>query len=355
MTDLIKQAKIKNPDEETSEYIPFGADAENVFLKSGKNLEEAIGDIKTNSYFNNIASLKNDTELKIGSVAGTLGYYNAGDGGQGKYYIVSSDYEADELTTYALASGLRAKLVTRDGISSKQIGFTSSGSINSNKLNAILKYCGINGIPFYIDSNIRIDDPIEITTDNVHIIGRENPIIYINIDRNVTEEERFYIFKIKDYDLIRNIIIENLQFYKVNEIESSEEEPYYIDIISSDSFATNIYFKKVRFSEDGRINTEGLGLVTFESCDIYDKDGFSHLLKNTFMTFDKCFFHPGSRTLIYSSFEIKATNQSLVEFLGGFIDSLSISVGKDSNSRVVNAGLLGKETNTPVSIYDITE
>lgn len=351
MTDLIKQAKIKNPDEETSEYIPFGADAENVFLKSGKNLEEAIGGIKTNSYFNNIASLKNDTELKIGSVAETLGYYNAGDGGQGKYYIVSSDYEADELTTYTLASGLRAKLVARDGISSKQIGFTSNGSVNSSKLNAILEYCGINGVPFYIDSNIRIDDPIEITTSNTHIIGRENPIIWINIDREFIGEERFYIFRIKDYDLIRNITIENLKFYKVNEIETLGGEPYYIDIISSDSFATNIYFKKVRFSEDGRINTEGLGLITFESCDIYDKNGFFHLLKNIFIIFDKCFFHPSLDT----TFGMKATNQSLVEFLGGYIDSLSIAVGKDSNSKVVNAGLLGKETDVPVSIYDITE
>ena len=353
MTDLIKQAKIKNPDEETSEYIPFGADAENVFLKSGKNLEEAIGGIKTNSYFNNLASLKNDTELKIGSVAETLGYYNAGDGGQGKYYIVSSDYEADELTTYALASGLRAKLVARDGISSKQIGFTSDGSVNSDKLNAILKYCGMNGIPFYIDSDIAIDNPIVITTDNVHIIGRGRIFIYLNMGEGASESERFYIFKIKNYDLIENTIIENIHFINLTPQEGTAENPYYIDVISSDSTIRDLYFKKVDFAEETRINAINLGMMTFEECSIYNKGYITHLINNCSVTFDKCYFDPFNSST--NNIEMKATNQGLIVFLGGFLKGTAIHIKKDNESQVRDMGIMSPLVTTCVLIETITE
>ena len=68
MTDLIKKIKVKNPDNETSDYIPIGADAENVLLKSGTSVEEAMEKAKANKCYENLTSLKNDDNLEVNSI-----------------------------------------------------------------------------------------------------------------------------------------------------------------------------------------------------------------------------------------------------------------------------------------------
>ena len=42
MTDIINKIKIKKPDGSFTDYIPIGADAENVSMADGESVEDAI-------------------------------------------------------------------------------------------------------------------------------------------------------------------------------------------------------------------------------------------------------------------------------------------------------------------------
>lgn len=46
MSDRIKKIKIKKQDSTFSDYIPIGADAENIDLENGNNLQEEINSIE---------------------------------------------------------------------------------------------------------------------------------------------------------------------------------------------------------------------------------------------------------------------------------------------------------------------
>lgn len=79
MADRIKKIKIKQADGSFSDYIPIGAEASNVDLKSGYTVEKTIGDIdvdaqgsiatqlsKATKVYNSVAEMKADTHVRGG-------------------------------------------------------------------------------------------------------------------------------------------------------------------------------------------------------------------------------------------------------------------------------------------------
>ena len=104
MADLIKKIKIKKQDGTFTDYIPIGAEAKNISMNNNYSVEQTIGEIDVSvdgnikqqldkiqtrgaKTYTNVAQLKEDLELKVGDLVNTLGYYEAGDGGEGLYKI----------------------------------------------------------------------------------------------------------------------------------------------------------------------------------------------------------------------------------------------------------------------------
>lgn len=85
MGDIIKKIKIKKEDGTFTDYIPIGAEAENVITKDGESVEEKLD--KKPYYFNTVIDMKNAEFLKQGDMAITLGYYEINDGGGAEYKI----------------------------------------------------------------------------------------------------------------------------------------------------------------------------------------------------------------------------------------------------------------------------
>lgn len=355
MTDLIKKIKVKNPDNETSDYIPIGADAENVLLKSGTSVEEAMEKAKANKCYENLASLKNDDNLEVNSIVETLGYYNVGDGGQARYLIVDNTYEVDNLIIHALANGLRAKLIAPDGVSSNQVGFNANQDYQDiDALNNVLEYCGNQRIPFYLDENIAINRPIKIKTDNIHIIGRRNSQIFVEIDNEIISsmptEDRIYIFYATEN--INKIIVENIEFIKDNtwwwdSEDISSQERYYINIFSPNSEIDKVIFNNVIFPQDARINTSANQKLEFNNCSFGNYDGFEHtIMNNTNILFYNCNFE-SSLVHTSESFKIEATN-SRIQFVAGLVNK-DITI-TNLNSKIVNAGFLSLTEENPLVI-----
>lgn len=108
MADLIKKIKIKKQDGTFTDYIPIGAEASNINV-DGESVVTKLN--KTPYYYDNVADMKADTRLKNGDMAITLGYYTANDGGDGKYRIVSGDYEDDGENYHKINNNLYAELI----------------------------------------------------------------------------------------------------------------------------------------------------------------------------------------------------------------------------------------------------
>lgn len=102
--DRIKKLKIKKQDGTFSDYIPIGADAENVDTTDGESVELKLN--KKPYYYNSIANMKADTKLKVGDMAITLGYYEANDGGGAEYRIINGNYTDDGGSYHELENNL---------------------------------------------------------------------------------------------------------------------------------------------------------------------------------------------------------------------------------------------------------
>jgi len=116
--DRIKKLKIKKQDGTFSDYIPIGADAENIDLSyNDSNVEDTLK--KKPYYYDNVADMKADNTLKKGDMAITLGYYNINDGGGAEYSIVETDSGLNEL----LNNNLYARLILKNNeINIKSLG-----------------------------------------------------------------------------------------------------------------------------------------------------------------------------------------------------------------------------------------
>ena len=119
--DRIKKIKIKKQDGTFSDYIPIGADAENIDTTDGESVQLKLN--KKPYYYNSVADMKADLKLKAGDMAVTLGYYEANDGGGAEYKIVSSSDSYYE----TLDNSLKAELIYYENINVKTVGASGDG------------------------------------------------------------------------------------------------------------------------------------------------------------------------------------------------------------------------------------
>lgn len=92
MSKIVKKMKIMQPGGTLSNYVPIGAEAENINV-DGESVETKLG--KKPYYYDTVADMKADTKLKAGDMVVTLGYYSANDGGGARYKIVNTVSQID--------------------------------------------------------------------------------------------------------------------------------------------------------------------------------------------------------------------------------------------------------------------
>lgn len=124
MSDLIKKIKIKKQDGTFTDYIPIGAEAQNISTSDGDSVQLKLN--KKPYYYNNVAEMKADKKLKVGDMAITLGYYEINDGGGAEYVIRSKQSEEipDNGGIIEISNGLIAEMIVRDNtIDIRQLGY----------------------------------------------------------------------------------------------------------------------------------------------------------------------------------------------------------------------------------------
>ena len=234
--DRIKKLKIKKQDGTFSDYIPIGADAENIDTTDGESVETKLN--KKPYYYNTVADMKADTKLKIGDMAITLGYYAVNDGGGALYKI--RNYEItdtiDEASIISINETLIAELIFEDSfVNISQFGIkegnnSENATLNTQTINKAITFCENNnqiknikfpaGI-FCVDSGILISDNIGLygvennsLPENVnHIAYKGGTIIKDCSERtNLNDLITYY----KSNERIWGITIKNIYFVGVN-------------------------------------------------------------------------------------------------------------------------------------------
>lgn len=144
MANLIKKIKIKKQDGTFTDYIPIGAEAQNIETSDGDSVQLKLN--KKPYYYNSVADMKADTKLKAGDMAVTLGYYEANDGGKSVYKITTIKSETDYQEE--LGNRLYATLVFDEIIKPEQFGAYGDGIHDDTNafINAINSQKNIAGI-----------------------------------------------------------------------------------------------------------------------------------------------------------------------------------------------------------------
>lgn len=226
MSDLIKKIKIKKQDGTFTDYIPIGAEAENVNV-DGESVEIKLN--KKPYYYNNVADMKADTKLKAGDMAVTLGYYELNDGGGAEYRIVkTSDKYIEDLD-----NSLKAELIAQDKINVKQLGAYGDGIHNDSAIIQMainnFNYISFSKGTYGINNTIRLQNlnnkiidgagskfynlNINSTTDFMFTIAQCNNIIFQNLDFDWNNDSGNLCFWItKSIITIKNSIFQN--FYQ---------------------------------------------------------------------------------------------------------------------------------------------
>ena len=129
MADLIKKIKIKKQDGTFTDYIPIGAEAQNISTSDGDSVQSKLN--KKPYYYNNIADMKADTKLKVGDMAITLGYYEVNDNGGAEYKIVNGNYTNDDGRYHKLNNNLYAELIIRNNmVTAQQVGIKADATFD---------------------------------------------------------------------------------------------------------------------------------------------------------------------------------------------------------------------------------
>lgn len=187
MADLIKKIKIKKQDGTFTDYIPIGAEAQNVSTSDGDSVQLKLN--KKPYYYNSVADMKADTKLKAGDMAATLGYYEINDGGGATYKITDEKSETDYQEE--LGNGLYATLIIEDDVNVKQFGAYGDGIHDDTIfIQKMLLYCNklhFSDGSYCISETINFLDKIYCKFDNnssIKYIGNEIINTLFNIIHN---------------------------------------------------------------------------------------------------------------------------------------------------------------------------
>ena len=162
--DRIKKLKIKKQDGTFSDYIPIGADAENIDTTDGESVQLKLN--KKPYYYENVADMKADNKLKVGDMAITLGYYEANDGGGAEYKIVSGNYTDDGGSYHELENDLFAELIIRGEINVLTYGIKNTGATTQDRINTMISTFEDKGnIAFYFPAGLyKLEETIYLPT-----------------------------------------------------------------------------------------------------------------------------------------------------------------------------------------------
>ena len=215
----IKTIKIRNEDGSISEesYL-IAADALNIDMINGKNVQETIGtidididgniaeqlknlkkDVRDKIYFFDTVSDMKSANLKENDYVYTLGYYKIDDGGNGLYKIVSSSNKYTE----NLNNDLKAELIIENVTNIKCFG--AYGDEIHDDTNAIEKAINYGtGIIFFPKGTFLVSNSINLKS-NLYIYGCET-------DSIITAHEGITIFKNNENQDLENVHIEKITF-----------------------------------------------------------------------------------------------------------------------------------------------
>ena len=159
--DRIKKLKIKKQDGTFSDYIPIGADAENIDTTDGESVQLKLN--KKPYYYDNVADMKADTKLKAGDMVITSGYYEVNDGGMATYKIREKNTGdvIDEINIIELSNNLVASYINTNYYNGLKYGADPTGTNDSSTAinTAIQKdnYCNLPIGIYKINSTILLD------------------------------------------------------------------------------------------------------------------------------------------------------------------------------------------------------
>lgn len=182
MADLIKKIKIKKQDGTFTDYIPIGAEAQNISTNDGDSVQLKLN--KKPYYYNSVADMKADTKLKTGDMAITLGYYSANDDGGAEYLITNTSIGTHHYEE--LENGKFAELIIENEINPLQLGAkcelnTDDSEILNKCLNMLSnKYCSIlnlNGKHYYISNPLKLNSMNKVIIKNGYIDANNNFIL----------------------------------------------------------------------------------------------------------------------------------------------------------------------------------
>lgn len=115
--------------------------------------------------FDNVASMKNNTNLINGSYAETLGYYSKNDGGGATYKITSEKSETEYQEK--LNNELYATLIIDNELNVKQFGAKCNGvHDDSNMFKKCVDFAILKNLPIKIIGTLTLTSPYELTQLN---------------------------------------------------------------------------------------------------------------------------------------------------------------------------------------------
>lgn len=183
MADLIKKIKIKKQDGTFTDYIPIGAEAQNVSTSDGDSVQLKLN--KKPYYYNSIADMKADTKLKVGDMTITLGYYSVNDGGGATYKIKTTSTSYYE----ELNNGLVAELIINKELIPELFGAYGNGiNDDTTSIQRCIDYANSNKIyniklskKYLTSSPLTLYDGIVLYSDNSELTNNNDIATISNI------------------------------------------------------------------------------------------------------------------------------------------------------------------------------
>ena len=187
MSKIVKKMKIMQSGGTLSDYVPIGAEAENINV-DGESVETKLG--KKPYYYDTVADMKADTKLKAGDMAVTLGYYSVNDGGGAEYNIIDDNGNNNDYCE-ELNNSLLAKLVIMNNtVIPEQFGaYGDNIHDDSSVLNQCILYCDSKQMTLLANKIYKITEPLLI--DKSYLILNINELNYTGNDSAIKLKRSF--------------------------------------------------------------------------------------------------------------------------------------------------------------------
>lgn len=322
--------------------------------KQGKVLGDAVAaanlDIKKKIYYyDTIADMKADENLQVGDTCQTLGYYNKNDGGMATYKIrnITNNDIVDNMVIIALSNNnLVAELILTESITPEMLGAKANG-IDSDievfeKIVTLNKKIKLNSKIYILDETLIIDNNTNI---NIEGTGQHSIIKYTGIGDCIQLNSSF-IETLRNNiptTILKNFHIQADRTKFANGLHIHGRENSVIDTLWIDGFKGNGLKIHTRESWFNNIKTRYNGDYENSLSDVYLYYDNSLGDRNNDNHFTNCEF-------IFSLFDImKTENSSEILFESCMFHNMANSIMTD-----VYPNIYPNTTVTPTEIYGTT-